>query len=69
MLRALAQQAGGGITGALASLEHALRLAEPEGYVRVFVDEGRPMAALLRSQLKSVRRAAELGLPSRASQR
>ena len=47
MLRALAQQAGGDITGALASLEHALRLAEPEGYVRVFVDEGRPLAALL----------------------
>ena len=28
-------------------LEHALRLAEPEGYVRVFVGEGAPMATLL----------------------
>ena len=31
----------------LALLERALRLAEPEGYVRVFVGEGAPMAALL----------------------
>ena len=29
------------------SLERALALAEPEGYVRVFVDEGIPMARLL----------------------
>ena len=29
-------------------LERALTLAEPEGYVRVFVDEGPPMTALLR---------------------
>jgi hypothetical protein len=29
------------------SLERALMLAEPEGYVRTFVDEGAPMAALL----------------------
>ena len=28
-------------------LERALTLAEPEGYVRVFVDEGAPMTALL----------------------
>ena len=28
--------------------ERALTLAEPEGYVRIFVDEGPPMAALLR---------------------
>jgi LuxR family maltose regulon positive regulatory protein len=32
---------------ALASLERALVLAEPEGYVRMFVDEGEPMARLL----------------------
>ena len=30
-------------------LERALRLAEPEGYVRVFLDEGTPMKDLLRA--------------------
>jgi LuxR family transcriptional regulator, maltose regulon positive regulatory protein len=32
---------------ALSALEHALTLAEPEGYVRVFLDEGEPMRLLL----------------------
>ncbi|MCL4860193.1 MAG: tetratricopeptide repeat protein [Caldilineaceae bacterium] len=47
LLQALAQQAQGNVTGALASLALALALAEPEGYVRLFVDEGPPMAQLL----------------------
>ena len=34
------------------SLERALTLAEPEGYVRTFVDEGPPMAALLEAAAK-----------------
>jgi len=46
--RAVARRAFGDRTGALADLERALALGEPEGYVRAFVDEGRPMAALLR---------------------
>ena len=33
---------------ALAALERALVLAQPEGYVRLFADEGLPMTALLR---------------------
>jgi LuxR family maltose regulon positive regulatory protein len=33
---------------AMASLAQALSLAEPGGYVRVFVDEGKPMVRLLR---------------------
>ena len=37
---------------ALAALEQALTLAEPEGYLRIFVDEGKPMAELL-SKFKS----------------
>jgi LuxR family maltose regulon positive regulatory protein len=47
-LQALAYDILGELAPALAALEQALALAEPEGYVRVFVDEGRPMAALLR---------------------
>jgi LuxR family maltose regulon positive regulatory protein len=48
MLRALAHQAQGDRTSALSTLERALVLAEPEGYIRLFVDEGPPMLALLR---------------------
>jgi LuxR family maltose regulon positive regulatory protein len=47
-LRALAQQATGDSDGALETLSCALEMAEPEGYVRVFVDAGQPMAELLR---------------------
>jgi LuxR family maltose regulon positive regulatory protein len=47
-LQALAHRAQGDITRALVPLERALTLAEPEGYVRIFVDEGSPMAQLLR---------------------
>jgi LuxR family maltose regulon positive regulatory protein len=48
VLQALAGHAAGDARGASASLQRALSLAAPEGYVRVFVDEGAPMAALLR---------------------
>jgi LuxR family maltose regulon positive regulatory protein len=48
VLKALAFQAQGDVAQALACLEQALSLAEPEGYVRLFVDEGEPMAGLLR---------------------
>jgi LuxR family maltose regulon positive regulatory protein len=37
---------------ALASLEKALELAEPEGYVQTFLDEGRPMARLLKEYVR-----------------
>ena len=47
VLQALAREAQGDIPHALVPLERALTLAEPEGYVRIFVDEGRPMAQLL----------------------
>jgi LuxR family maltose regulon positive regulatory protein len=47
ILQALACQVQGDIPAALAPLERALALAEPEGYVRMFVDEGPPMAQLL----------------------
>ncbi|HEU5101741.1 MAG TPA: LuxR C-terminal-related transcriptional regulator [Roseiflexaceae bacterium] len=47
VLRALAHQAQGQLAPALAALDHALMLAEPEGYIRIFVDEGPAMARLL----------------------
>ncbi|MBN1875519.1 MAG: hypothetical protein JXA33_14920, partial [Anaerolineae bacterium] len=47
-LKALALHALGDILAALASLERSLALAEPEGYVRMYLNEGLPMAALLR---------------------
>jgi LuxR family maltose regulon positive regulatory protein len=54
-LRALSLQPRHEHGEALASLERSLALAEPEGYVRVFVDEGEPMKALL-SELLNERR-------------
>ena len=48
VLQALANQMQGDSPAALVSLERALTLAEPEGYVRTFLDEGLPMAQLLR---------------------
>lgn len=57
-LRALTEQAQHA-PDAVNSLERALRLAEPEGYIRVFVEEGLPMAALLADLLKSLRRKAQ----------
>jgi len=48
VLRALAHQAQGDLTSALSTLERVLVLAAPEGYIRLFVDEGPPMLALLR---------------------
>jgi LuxR family maltose regulon positive regulatory protein len=51
VLQALAFQVQGDEKQALSALEQALFLAEPEGYVRTFVDEGEPMARLLRRAL------------------
>jgi LuxR family maltose regulon positive regulatory protein len=47
----LACQSQGDITQALTALEKALSLAEPEGYVRIFADEGEPMVRLLRQAM------------------
>ena len=46
-LRALALAATGDEAGAVTTLAGALLLACPQGHVRVFADEGPPMAALL----------------------
>ena len=47
VLQALAHQVKGDTGQALAALERALTLAEPEGYVRIFLDEGEPLVRLL----------------------
>ena len=47
-LQALAHEGRGDTEEALGALAQALVLAEPEGYVRIFIDEGTPMGELLR---------------------
>ena len=63
-LRALALAATGDEAGAVGALAEALLLARPQGYVRVFADEGPPMAALL-GKLIAAQRAgqAAAGVP------
>ena len=48
ILQALAHQMREDIPAALPSLERALKLAEPEGYMRIFLAEGASMAELIR---------------------
>jgi len=52
VLQALAHRIQGDIPAALVPLSRALILAEPEGYVRMFVGEGPPMATLLENAAK-----------------
>ena len=54
MLQALALAARGQMDAATHTLTRALLLAEPEDYVRLFVDEGEPMRWLLMQTLASV---------------
>jgi LuxR family transcriptional regulator, maltose regulon positive regulatory protein len=75
VLQALTGHARGDVPGAVAALERALTLAEPEGYVRVFAGEGPPMASLLRRVAKQrttrdyVRRLLSVGGTTPARQR
>jgi LuxR family maltose regulon positive regulatory protein len=48
ILQSLALADSGDTAGALTTLARALMLGQSEGYVRVFLDEGAPMAELLR---------------------
>ncbi len=52
VLQAIAYQAQNDVQSALDRLERALLLAGPEGYCRIFISEGPPLAALL-AQLKA----------------
>src|ERR1700722_12214526 len=47
ILRALAQKEDGDWTSALADVHRALTIAAPRNYVRVFLDEGRELGALI----------------------
>jgi LuxR family maltose regulon positive regulatory protein len=47
ILQALAFQAQRDMVQALAALDRAVALAQPQGYVRVFLDEGDPLTRLL----------------------
>ncbi len=50
LVQALAYEAQGNRPQALTALERALSLAEPEGYVRIFVDEGETIRLLIEKQ-------------------
>jgi LuxR family maltose regulon positive regulatory protein len=52
VLQALAYHGRGDTRAALSALERALTLAEPQGYVRVFLRAGPPMLKLLRAAAK-----------------
>ena len=47
ILQGLIMQAQGNTARSRTFLERALRLAEPEGYIRTFIDEGEPLRTLL----------------------
>ncbi|HEX7347120.1 MAG TPA: LuxR C-terminal-related transcriptional regulator [Candidatus Limnocylindrales bacterium] len=49
IVQAIARHAAGDAPGAFASLDAAVAIAEPEGYVRVFLDEGPAMVRLLKA--------------------
>jgi len=53
VLQSLNLQSHRDFPAARAALERALTLAEPEGYVRIFVDEGAPLAIVLRDLEKA----------------
>ncbi|CAA9281548.1 MAG: Transcriptional activator of maltose regulon, MalT [uncultured Corynebacteriales bacterium] len=53
VLQATARLAAGDPAGARSALAHALELAEPEGYVRTFLDEGEAVTGLLRTMYAS----------------
>jgi LuxR family transcriptional regulator, maltose regulon positive regulatory protein len=67
-VRALALQSAGDHPGALSIVAEALALGQPEGYVRVFADEGPEMAALLRSLVASRHRGRVTNLTAAAMQ-
>ncbi|MEO1299664.1 MAG: LuxR C-terminal-related transcriptional regulator, partial [Cyanobacteria bacterium J06636_16] len=60
ILQAIINDAQGNISSALQFLERALTRAETEGYLRIFVNEGQPMARLLYGALACESRPREI---------
>ena len=67
VVRASIQQAHGDRKSALSTISVALNLAAPEGYIRVFLDEGDPMRSLLSEFRTSIDTRSRGAMP--ASQR
>lgn len=62
ILQALTYQAQGGQPRALAWLERALKLAEPEGFVRIFVNEDEAMQLLILDFGSKIEKSAHNGV-------
>jgi LuxR family maltose regulon positive regulatory protein len=62
VLQALIFHGNKDLDQALAVLEKALSLAQPEGYVRTFLDEGEPMAKLLTGQTGGLRQYVHIAV-------
>jgi LuxR family maltose regulon positive regulatory protein len=63
-LRALLHKRNDNLGAMQIDLEHALRLGEPEDYIRVFVDEGEPMRLLLLEYQVALKRRIGAGVDS-----
>ncbi len=61
VLQSIALQSQGDVAAALVPLDRAVTLAEPEGYVRIFVDDGIVMENLLDEAVKRNRASPYLG--------
>ncbi|EFH83191.1 LuxR C-terminal-related transcriptional regulator [Ktedonobacter racemifer] len=66
-LRALLEEAQGNAGQALSSITRALSLAEPRGYLRVFLDEGAPLLTLLYRLRDELRKQRTTENPAPAS--
>lgn len=61
ILQSIALSALGDESRSRQALVEALAIAQPEGYQRIFLDEGQPMAALLRASLPHIESEALIG--------
>ncbi len=66
VLQALVFQSMGDRGAAINKLDRALRIAEPEGYIRTFIDEGKPMHGLLSEYIRGIDNPTVVQEPSTA---